>query len=107
MSEVPKEVVFRINELLKPYGEVYVPGLKPKDVKKATRYPDGYFSTTEACQYLGCSRSYLYKKLIYPGIVHPVKLDSFANGKIALPVAEIRAWLIRRQAEGRPTTKTV
>lgn len=87
MSKVPGEIIAAVNALLLPYGETYSP------TGQAEAGPSGYKSTFGACQYLGISKSALYK-LVAEGRIHRIKLNKNAkNGKVVFATAELEAYI--------------
>ena len=87
MGKVPDSIVTAVNNILEPYGEKFIPGGKPETALA------GYKSALGARQYLGVSKSALYK-LIADGVIHPIKLNKNArNGKVIFSVAELEAYV--------------
>lgn len=83
-QQVPDYVVNAVNTMLAPFGAKFESGCF------------GYKSVAGAAEYLGISRSGLYR-LINEGALTPIKLNSAKNGKIILSVADLEHFVQSRR----------
>lgn len=89
--KIPDNIVTAVNALLAPYGERY-------ETRREGPILSGYKSTSEACMYLGISKSSLYK-LIANDRIHPIKLNKSArNGKVVFSVADLESYIASCQS---------